>query len=100
MIVLVYDFVKKLRKERFYFTDESDLFKYLGVDIIKRKDGNICFTQLHLIEVAVIIPPNQVLYVQVVQYASSTHRIQLITNEHTTASNIPPPISIISLSIQ
>ena len=37
-------------KENFEFTDEGDLKSYLGVDIIKRKDGNISITQPHLIE--------------------------------------------------
>ena len=36
-------------KEKFEFTDEGDMSKYLGVDITKHKDGSIEFTQPHLI---------------------------------------------------
>ena len=38
-------------KEIFEFTDEGDLKSYLGVDIIKRKDGSISITHPHLIEI-------------------------------------------------
>ena len=37
-------------KEKFEFTNEGDLSKYLAVDITKRKDGSIEFTQPHLID--------------------------------------------------
>ena len=37
-------------KENFEFTDEGDLSKYLGVDIVKKKDSSIECTQPHLIE--------------------------------------------------
>ena len=36
--------------EKFEFTDEGNMSKYLGVDITKHKDGSIKFTQVHLIK--------------------------------------------------
>ena len=37
-------------KEKFEFTDEGGMSKYLGVDITRHKDGSIGFTQPHLID--------------------------------------------------
>ena len=37
-------------KEKFEFTDEGDMSKYLAVDITKHIDGSIEFTQSHLLD--------------------------------------------------
>lgn len=46
------ELIKNLQEgpEKFTFTDDGDLDKYLGVDKKMKKDGTIKLTQLHLIE--------------------------------------------------
>jgi hypothetical protein len=46
------DLIKELQEgpEKFSFTDDGDLEKYLGVDVKRHKDGRIELTQRHLIQ--------------------------------------------------
>jgi histone deacetylase 1/2 len=46
------DLIKALQegREKFTFTDDGDLNKYLGVDVKRHKDGSIELTQSHLIQ--------------------------------------------------
>ena len=46
------DLIRRLQEgeEKFVFTDDGDLERYLGVDVKRKKDGSIELTQPHLIQ--------------------------------------------------